>query len=102
MKSPYYLVLTALLLALPFAGQAENTGRGDFERHCSGCHPEGGNPLNPAKTLHRQIREANGVKTAADIVRIMRKPGQGMKTYTREDISDKRAKSLAEYILATF
>lgn len=96
------LLVALLLLPLSVVSGAQNDGKADFEMFCSGCHPDGGNAINPAKTLRKMDREANGVKTAADIVKIMRKPGQGMRAYTKEDISNKRAKALAEYILKTF
>lgn len=73
-----------------------------FEIHCSGCHSNGGNMVNPSKTLQKMIREANGVKTAKDIVRIMRNPGKGMMKFTSDDLSDRDAKAIAEYIIATF
>ncbi|NJD91850.1 MAG: cytochrome C [Geobacter sp.] len=98
----YGILLILLLLPLTAASGAQNGGKADFEMFCSGCHPDGGNAINPAKTLRKMDREANGVKTAADIVRIMRKPGQGMRAYTKDDISNKRAKALAEYVLKTF
>lgn len=95
-------MIAAFFLLLTVAGGAQYDGKADFEMFCSGCHPNGGNAINPAKTLRKMDREANGVKTAADIVRIMRKPGQGMRAYTKQDISNKRAKALAEYVLKTF
>ena len=92
----------ALLLTVSVAGGEQYNGKADFEMFCSGCHPQGGNPLNPAKTLRKSVREANGIRSAADIVRVMRKPGQGMRAYTKQDISNKRAKALAEYVLKAF
>jgi cytochrome c6 len=96
------LLATAFFLLLSVAGGEQYDGRADFEMFCSGCHPQGGNVLNPAKTLLKADREANGIKNTADIVRIMRKPGQGMRAYTKQDISNKRAKALAEYVLKSF
>ena len=96
------LLVVLLLLPLMPASAAQYDGKADFEMFCSGCHPDGGNAINPAKTLRKMNREANGVKTAADIVKIMRKPGQGMRAYTKEDLSNKRAKALSEYILKTY
>ena len=92
----------AVLLTMTAAGSEQYDGKADFEMFCSGCHPQGRNLLNPAKTLLKIDREANGIKSAADIIRIMRKPGAGMRAYTRDDIPDKRAKAIAEYILAAF
>ena len=97
-------ILLVVLLIFPLTPTiaAQYDGKADFEMFCSGCHPDGGNAINPAKTLRKMDREANGIKTAADIVKKMRKPGQGMRVYTKQDISDKRAKALAEYVLKTF
>jgi cytochrome c6 len=96
------MVMAVILSALPVAGMAQYDSKADFEMFCSGCHPDGGNPVNPAKTLRRMDREANGIKRADDIVKIMRRPGQGMRTFTKKDISNKRARALAEYILVTY
>lgn len=77
-------------------------GKSAFDSYCSGCHPEGRNPQNPAKTLLKMTREANGIRSAADIVKKMRTPGPGMRQFTRGDIPDSRAKAIADYILETF
>ena len=77
-------------------------GRAEFEARCSGCHPDGGNTINPTKTLKKMSREANGVVTVDDIVRKIRKPGPNMKQYDRDELPDEKAKSIAEYILKTF
>jgi cytochrome c6 len=37
-----------------------------------------------------------------DIVKLMRKPGEGMTTFNKKTISDKEAKAIAEYIIMTF
>ncbi len=77
-------------------------GKKEFEEHCAVCHKDGGNLVNPAKTLHKRDREANGVKTAKDIIGKMRKPGPGMTQFDKKTISDKEAKAIADYILKTF
>jgi len=77
-------------------------GESLFKQNCSPCHPEGGNVINPQKTLHKKDREANGVKKASDIVGKMRNPGQGMTKFDEKTIPDKDAKEIAEYILKTF
>jgi len=83
-------------------GKGKIDGKAEFDLHCSGCHPNGGNVINPAKTLLKMNREANGVKSVKDIVRKMRKPGAGMKQYDRKELSDAKAKAIAEYIIKTF
>src|SRR5512136_2159020 len=77
-------------------------GKTEFEKHCAVCHKDGGNTINPAKTLSKKDRMANKVKSAADIVKLMRKPGPGMTTFDTKTISDKEAKAIAEYIIKTF
>ncbi len=73
-----------------------------FAQHCKVCHPDGGNIVNPKKTLHKKDRDANNVKTAADIIKRMRNPGPGMTKFDEKTIPDKQAKEIAEYILKTF
>ncbi len=83
-------------------GAATAGGEALFTQYCAVCHPNGGNNINPKKTLFRKDLEANGVKTAADIVMKMRSPGPGMPKFGRTAIPDKDATAIAEYILATF
>ena len=73
-----------------------------FKQHCFPCHPDGGNVINPQKTLHKKDREANGIKTAADIVGKMRNPGPGMTKFDEQTIPDADAKEIAEYEIRTF
>ena len=77
-------------------------GAKEFKEHCAVCHPDGGNIINPKKTLSKKDREANGIKSASDIVKNMRKPGPGMTAFDAKTISDKEAKAIADYILKTF
>jgi cytochrome c6 len=77
-------------------------GEAKFKALCIVCHPEGGNVMNPKKTLHKEDREANNVKTADDIVARMRNPGPGMTKFDEKTVSDKDAHAIAEYVLKTF
>lgn len=99
-------ILLALLSIAAIASAAINDGRIDgkaeFEARCSGCHPDGGNIINPSKSLMKMNREANGVKGVKAIVRKIRKPGPGMKQYDKKELSDAKAKAIAEHILKTF
>lgn len=81
---------------------AGNTGEKEFKEHCAACHAGGGNIIKADKTLSRKDREKNGIKTAKDIVNLMRKPGQGMTTFDKKAVSDKEAKAIADYIIKTF
>ncbi len=91
-----------LIFAGGAASGAEQAGEALFKQNCAVCHVNGGNIVNPQKPLHKQEREANGVKTAADIIKRMRNPGPGMTKFDRKTISDKDARKIAEYILKTF
>ncbi len=71
----------------------------------------GGNIVNPKKTLHRKDLDANNIKTAGDIVKKMRNPGPypthpqewgGMRMFDQRTISDDDALKIANYILETF
>ena len=89
--------------ALP-AATPEQTKSGEvlFRQHCAACHPNGGNTITPNKTLYQKDREANGVKTADDIIIKMRNPGPGMNKFDDKTISDKDSKAIAEYVVNTF
>lgn len=71
-------------------------------KNCVVCHAGGGNIINPEKTLKKKSLNANGIKTAADIIKTMRSPGPGMTKYDQNVIPDKDAEAIADYILKTF
>jgi cytochrome c6 len=81
---------------------AARTGEDLFKEHCAACHPNGSNIVNPKKTLQKKDLEANKIRSADDIVGIMRNPGPGMLTFDSKTISDKDAHLIAEFILSTF
>ena len=90
---------------------AEHPGKLLFKDNCSPCHPDGGNLLNPQKTLRKKDLDANKITTADDIVKKMRNPGPspdhpqdwaGMKMFDQKAISDQDAYKIADYILKTF
>ena len=94
--------ISVLFLSSGNLEAASVDGKAAYYTYCSGCHPQGRNPQNPAKTLLKMDREANGIKGVKDIVGKMRKPGTGMKQFDKKDIPDKTAKAIAEYIINTF
>jgi cytochrome c6 len=77
-------------------------GEAGFKEYCSECHADGGNIVNPAKTLSRADREKNGVTTAKDIIGIMRRPGAGMVQFDEKTLPQAQAEEIADYILHTF
>ncbi len=97
------MVIAAFVFGAPgVAKEAEKKGEALFKQNCSPCHPDGGNIINPQKTLHKKDREANGVKKPADIVNKMRNPGPGMTKFDEKTLPDKDAKEIAEYVMKTF
>jgi len=109
MKTRFITVVVALALSSwAIAGFADANkggkidGKKEFENHCAVCHKGGGNLINPAKTLAKKDRLANGVKNANDIIKLMRKPGPGMTAFDSKAIPDKEARAIADYILKTF
>ncbi len=89
-----------------FAGacsqQIGMSGEALFNQRCTACHPNGGNTINPQKTLRNKDLEANHIKTPGDIVSKMRNPGVGMPRFERDVIPDDEAMAIARYIQSTF
>jgi len=100
----FAIFFVAFQMIEPTAGTAAQANAGEdlFKQHCAPCHPNGGNIVNPQKTLRQKDREANGVKTASDIVGKTRNPGPGMTKFDEKALSNKDAQAIAEYILKTF
>jgi len=101
------VLVVSMCLVLAAAGlnaaeKKESAGAKLFQQHCAACHPNGGNIIKPAMTLHKKDLDAHGVKTAKDIVGKMRNPGPGMTRFDVKTVSDKDAKEIAEYILKAY
>ena len=106
-KKLMVLFLAGSLLSFGTAGFAKETEKGKsggelFQQHCSACHPDGGNIVNPQKTLHKKDLDANKIKKPGDIVNKMRHPAPGMTQFDKKTVSDADAKKIASYILKTF
>jgi mono/diheme cytochrome c family protein len=86
----------------PAASTTATTGEQLFKQHCAACHPNGGNTITPAKTLSKKAMADRNIKSADDIVKIMRNPGPGMNKFDEGMISNDDAKKIGDYILATF
>jgi len=78
------------------------SGEAEFKHRCSACHPNGGNIIRHKKTLSKADREKNGVKTANDIIKKMRNPGDGMTTFDEKTLPAPEAQKIADYIISTF
>jgi cytochrome c6 len=105
--TPYLLaggfcILTFSISVQTSLAASKKLGETEFKEHCAACHADGGNIIKADKTLSREDREKHGIKTAKDIVNIMRKPGEGMTIFDKKTVSDKEAKAIADYIMKTF
>jgi cytochrome c6 len=97
---------TSAFLLLFFAeaspASSGKSGEALFKEHCTACHPDGGNIVNPKKTLKKADMEANKIRTTNDIIHVMRNPGPGMLKFDVKTIPDSDAKKIADYILKTY
>ena len=102
----YGILLCAVALAgscmVQIALAEPAPGAAGFEANCAECHPGGRNIVTPAKDLRTLTLKANGIVTPRDIVAKMRKPGPGMMKFSSQELPDKEALEIAEYVLATF
>lgn len=94
--------MLSLAAGATLASAATSPGEAAFKAHCAACHANGGNIVNPARTLFPAARKQEGIKNAKDIVRFMRSPGPGMPVFNTSLIPDKTAHEIAEYIIKTF
>jgi cytochrome c6 len=107
MKKMIVLLLSVLAVCCvgttAFAEKSSKVaGEAEFNEHCAVCHPEGGNIINPKKTLHKKDLAANNINNEADIIKIVRKPGLGMTTFDEKTLPDSEAKNIAKYIFKAF
>jgi cytochrome c6 len=79
-----------------------DAGRELYERHCSSCHPNGGNIINRDKTLQLASLEASGLAEADAFVAYLRDPGPGMPAFSEDALPDEKAMQVAWYTLETF
>ncbi len=73
-----------------------------FARHCAVCHPQGGNIINPKKTLKKADLEARNIKSEEELVAFFRTGAPGMPKFDETAIPNNDARELARYILKTF
>jgi len=100
---PIIVLAASCIGTMAFAEKwSKNPGEANFKELCAMCHPDGGNIINSKKTLNKKDREAQGIKSAAEIIKIMRTPGPGMPAFDAKTVPDKDANEIAQYILKTF
>lgn len=81
---------------------AVKSGEALYKEHCAVCHPDGGNIVNPKKSLQKKDLVRNNIKSEGDIVKLIRNPGPGMTKFDVKTVSDAEAKEISKYILKTF
>ncbi|MDX9714204.1 MAG: c-type cytochrome [Dissulfurispiraceae bacterium] len=96
------VAVAVFVLSLSLVAFSQEAGEGLFGKHCSACHPNGGNVFKANKTLSKADMEANNVKTTADIVNLIRNPGPLMTKIDQETLPDKDAMQIAEFVLQKF
>lgn len=82
--------------------ELKQNGEALFRQFCHNCHPDGGNVSDPERTLHGSDLQNKRITKPEDIVRIMRNPLSRMIRFDAETVSDKDARTIAEYVLNTF
>lgn len=102
-----FLFICSLVVAPACTGggtklDPETAGKALFEKNCASCHKDGGNVVNPQKTLSKSDMAANGITTADDIIKVMRNPGPGMPTFGPDAMTEDEARAVAEYVLRNF
>lgn len=80
----------------------QRSGEELFRQFCFNCHPDGNNVSDPARSLHGSVLRKDHITTPDDIVKIMRNPISRMIRFDAATISDKDARTIAEYVLLTF
>jgi cytochrome c6 len=98
----FCLAASFLVPPVPMSSASEKKGEALFKQHCVACHPDGGNIVNPKKTLRKADLHKNGIKSKNDIIRTMRNPGPGMLKFDKATVSDHDAEEIAEFILKTY
>lgn len=102
MKKQHAIIASIIIVACGAATSFAATGEELFKQHCVACHKDGGNIINPKRTLNKKDLAQEGIKNAQGIVKYMRKPGPGMTKFDQATLSDKDAKAIADYVLKTF
>jgi cytochrome c6 len=69
-----------------------------FDKYCSSCHNNGGNIMNPKKTLSKQDLADNGVNSISSISSLVSSGKTPMPAFGKQ-LSDKEIASVAKYVL---
>ncbi|HFD11102.1 MAG TPA: c-type cytochrome [Crenotrichaceae bacterium] len=69
-----------------------------FTKYCSSCHNNGGNLMNPKKTLSQKDLAANGVDNAGSISALITNGKPPMPAFGK-DLSDEEIAGVAKFVL---
>ncbi len=114
-----FLIISIVFISLSYSltvlladdSQQQSPGESLFNEHCNTCHPNGGNILNPQRSLYPIDLEANNIRTSEDIVNKVRNIGPAsvhpqswlnMRKFDETALSHKDVLKIAEHILKTF
>ncbi len=88
----------ALIIAASIA-IAGSAGANDvFKKNCAACHKEGGNIMNPEKTLTKDALEKNGVNSVAAVKKIISEGKAPMPAFAGK-LDDKQIDEVAAYVI---
>ncbi len=102
MKKLLTVISSICIVAAGAATTLAASGQELFNRHCVACHKDGGNIVNPKRTLKKTDLAQNGIKDSQGFVKYLRNPGAAMTRFDQKALPDKDAKAIAEYVLKTF
>lgn len=98
------LSLAATMVTPVIAAEKQKSAGGEalFKEKCAACHPDGGNIINPQKTLKKKDLAANKLTDPKKFIAYLRKPGPGMNAFDAKSLPDSDAKAITTYVLKTF
>ncbi len=93
------LLQTLTILAMAVTANISNVSANDvFAKYCSSCHKDGGNIMNPKKTLSKDHLAANKVDNIGSISALITSGKPPMPAFGK-DLSDKEIADVAKYVL---
>ena len=95
----------SLIWSAPCLPAVADAGAAIFEAKCVACHVQGGNVLNPGKTLSREALQKNAYTEQASIVNLLRVGKGQMPKYQGSippvsRLTDEELEEVASYVLA--
>jgi cytochrome c6 len=97
MNKHFFYTVSALVIvtALSIGNVSANEV---FNKYCSSCHNNGGNIMNPKKTLSKEDLAANSVNNIGSITALVTSGKSPMPGFGKQ-LSDKEIAGVAKYVL---